>query len=563
VARQAISRPISRSFVRWRRRTHLWRTLRVASLLLRTLYIMNRERSRVMRARARGEYDARPDVEALARVMRDFRRTAVDLGGLLIKLGQFLGARADLLPPEALDELASLHDEVTPEPFDELRVVIERDLHAPLEAIFAEVDSCPAGSASLGQVHHARLKDGREVAIKVQRPGIAQIVRTDLTTLRWVLELVRRLAPAADRVMDLRALYREFSRTVYEELDYVGEGRNAERFARVFADDPLIGAPAVIWEHSSRRVLTLAWVDAIKITRIAELDAAGVDRGALAKQLARFYFRQVLEAGYYHADPHPGNIFVQPTPQGPRLVFVDFGMMGDVTPRMKAGLRDCFAGVVQQDAALVVHGLESLGFLSEAVDHEALEHLIGVLLARFSTLPLSHLRDVDPREIMGDLGTVLYDQPLRLPSRFAFFGRAVGMLMGLSATLSEDFNFAEVAAPYAREFLKRGGVAGVLGMLGIQSVEGLGREALRESLSVARTLAAFPRRVDRLLARAERGELHFVVEHHTGDTSNNGRGGRQLLVNPLKRPVPAWVPLGLVAAIAITQMVRRRDPKSR
>ncbi|HEX6799063.1 MAG TPA: AarF/UbiB family protein [Ktedonobacterales bacterium] len=551
---------VPQRITRWSRHRRAWRAYRVASLLLRTLYVIHRERSRVVRARARGEYDARPNVAALVRILREFRRTAMDLGGLLIKLGQFFGARADLLPPEALAELSSLCDDVQPEPFSAIRTELERELGAPLERVFAAFDPVPAGSASLGQVHRARLLDGREVAVKVRRPGIAHIIRTDLSTLRVVLAVVRRVAPAADRMMDLRALYREFSRTVYEELDYETEGHNAERFARIFADDPQVRVPRVIWEHSTPQVLVLEWVGGIKIADTAALDAAGVDRDALAKKLAHLYFRQVFEAGFFHADPHHGNFFVQPARDGARIVFVDFGMMGVITPAMKRGLRDCFAGAVQQDAALIVQGMDELGFLSELAEREPLEHLIGVLLARFATLPLSRLREVDPREVMGDLGALLYDQPLRLPSRFAFLGRAAGMLMGLAVLLSDNFNFVAVAAPYAREYLGRGGVAGVLELLGIESAGGIGREALRESVAMARLLIGMPRRLDRILARAERGELRIVLDAHEGNglgaqARQSSRNGRS---NPLRRAVPAWVPLGLVAAIAITQMVHRR-----
>src|SRR5262249_4699381 len=310
-----------------------------------------RERSRVVRARARGEYNPRPDVQALSEALSEFRKTAVALGGLLIKLGQFLSARADLLPPEALAELATLQDEVPAEPFEDIRAMLEGELCAPLGDLFASVDPVPVGSASFGQVHRARLRDGRVVAIKVQRPGIADIVRTDLRTLYFVFGLVRRFFPSADALLDLRALYREFSRMVYEELDYKHEGRNAERFAKSVADEPDIVVPAILWEHSTRRVLTLEWVRGIKITQIQELDAAGVSRDALVHRLIQLYVKQVLEVGFFHADPHPGNIFVQPRAGGYRLAFVDFGMMGTVTPHMKAGLRMCFMGIIQQDAA--------------------------------------------------------------------------------------------------------------------------------------------------------------------------------------------------------------------
>jgi predicted unusual protein kinase regulating ubiquinone biosynthesis (AarF/ABC1/UbiB family) len=182
---------ITHRIANWRRRNSLWRGYRVASLLFRTLYVMNRERMRVVHARERGDYSVHPDIEALKQILRAFRHTAIEMGGLLIKLGQFLGARADLLPPEALAELAELQDEVQPELFDAIRVAVEREYNAPLHEIFASVEETPTGSASLGQVHRAILHDGRVVALKVQRPGIERIVRVDLQALRLTLTVVR------------------------------------------------------------------------------------------------------------------------------------------------------------------------------------------------------------------------------------------------------------------------------------------------------------------------------------------------------------------------------------
>jgi predicted unusual protein kinase regulating ubiquinone biosynthesis (AarF/ABC1/UbiB family) len=536
----------------------------VVLLLLRTLYIINRERSRVVRAHARGDYEVRPNLEVLLRVLRAFRQTAVDLGGLLIKLGQFLGARADLLPQEALDELAALHDDVPPERFEDIKGAIEREWHAPLGEVCATIESEPAGSASLGQVHRAQLHDGRAVAIKVQRPGIAAIVRTDLRALRFVLRVVGWLAPAANQITDLRALYREFSRTVSEELDYHQEARNAEQFAAIFAEDPGVRAPAVIPEYSTRHVLVLEWMDGIKITQLDALDAACVDRDRLANQLAGAYFKQVLEAGYFHADPHPGNILVQPDAEGDRLVFLDFGMMGVITPRMREGLRDCFRGVVAQDGALIVRGLDTLGFLSETADREAIERLVGAMLTRFNAAPTSVRHEgrgpqggVNPREVLGDVETSLYDQPFRLPAQFAFLGRMLGMLLGLTVALSPQFDFAAVATPYAQQFLGRGGLDGVLRLLGVESMEALGRSLLREGIATAQSLATLPRRLDRVLDRAERGELHVVVESAALNARTRRRSGRRRARGALSQPVPVWVPLGLVGAFGLMQLVRR------
>ncbi|MGO8947521.1 MAG: ABC1 kinase family protein [Ktedonobacterales bacterium] len=565
--RRAAKRGITRPLDTWLRKNRLWRSYRVTWLLLRTLYIINRERQRVVVARARGEYDAQPRMETLIRVLREFRQTAVALGGLLIKLGQFLGARADLLPPEALDVLAGLQDEVPPERFEDIRRVVESEMGAPLYDVFASFDPEPDGSASLGQVHHARLHDGREVAVKVQRPGISRIIQLDLASLRFVLSVVRRLVPRADRIIDLRMLYREFSRTVFEELDYQQESRNARQFAQIFAEDDGIGAPVPLDSYTTRRVLTLTWVNGIKISQTDQLDAAGVDRPLLAVQLVNSYFKQVLEAGFFHADPHPGNFFVQPGAAlggSPRLMFVDFGMMGIITPRLRQGMLDCFAGITRGDPAQTVRGLDALGFLGEDADRDLIEQAVGLMLGHFRELPFGHIRSVNQREVMGDIRSVLYDQPLRLPAQFAFFGRMVGMLTGLATTLDPNFNFLTVATPYAQQFLgTSGGIDSLLGLLGVTSVEDLGRTVLRDGIATARSLIDLPRRLDRVLARAERGDLHVVFEPPSRSKNMRRRRGVEA-ASPgelLSRPVPLWVPLGLAAGLLalVTTTIWRRD----
>jgi predicted unusual protein kinase regulating ubiquinone biosynthesis (AarF/ABC1/UbiB family) len=561
-----VMKPPRRSrLAQWARSNMLWRSYRVGLLLFRTLYIINRERSRVIRARQRGDEEARPDVGALVGILREFRATAIDLGGLLIKLGQFLGARADLLPQEALEVLGSLHDEVPAERFEDILGVIETELGEPWESVFASIDPQPAGAASIGQVHLARLRDGRVVALKVQRPGINRIIQTDLRTLRFVLDVVRRLAPGANEFIDLRQLYQEFSRTVNEELDYQREGRNAERFARIFADDPMIGVPGVLWEYSTRRVLTLEWMDGIKITHIEALDAAGVDRDALARQLAGAYIRQVLEAGFFHADPHPGNLLVQPGPgSSGRLVFVDFGMMGVITPKMRAGLREMFLGAIQRDAHMVMHGADALGFLADSADREAIERVASKILDRFATMPAGELRELDPREVMDDVESVFYDNPLRIPAQFAFFGRAVSMLMGLTVTLSPSFNFAEVATPYAQKFLGGSGIGALFKILGIENPRQLPLDILRETTVLARTLGDIPRRLDRVLQSAERGELRIVITNPALDPEGALHPRRGSPLELLTRPVPAWAPLTAVgAALALWLVARLRQGPSR
>jgi predicted unusual protein kinase regulating ubiquinone biosynthesis (AarF/ABC1/UbiB family) len=537
----------------WARRNQLWRFYRVSLLLFFTVWTMVRERNRIVRARAAGRYDVQPDIVALRGILREFTATATQLGGLLIKLGQFLSARADLLPQEALVELACLQDEVPAEPFAAIQSVLEAELGRPLSRVFEWVDPTPAGSASLGQVHRARLHDGRQVAIKVQRPGMVQIVRTDLATIRFVLAFVRRLLPSADAMMDLRGLYREFSRMVYEELDYHHEGHNAERFARLTSGQWDICVPQVYWEYTTRRVLALEWMDGIKISQTERLRQAGVDCALLARRLMTTYFRQILQLGFYHADPHPGNIFVQPHGDSFKFAFVDFGMMGTITPPIKRGLRDCFTGVVWRDTSLIVHGLDDLGFLGPGARQDALEKALEVLLDRFGHLPFEHLRSLDPYELLDEVQSLLYGQPLRLPAHFAFLGRAAAMLVGLTTTLSPDINFLDIAEPFARG-LTRGGLEGMLHLFGVESAGQLGRILAREGIAMARTVSQLPHLAERVLSQVERGELRVVLQ----GPELNAKVRRHVVRSALVRPVPAWVPLTLAGVAAMTLIVRRR-----
>ena len=543
----------------WSRTLQVWRFYRVSRLLFTTIWLLTRERRRVVRARAHGRQDARPNLDVLRRALRNFRVTAIEMGGLLIKLGQFLSARADLLPPEALAELTQLQDEVPSECFSDIRRIIEREMGTPTATVFSHIDPTPAGSASLGQVHRARLHDGRIVALKVQRPNIERIVRADLRAIRFVLELVRRLAPSMDQVMDFRGLYSEFSRTIYEELNYEREGHNAERFAQLFADDPSIRVPGVIWDYTSRRVLALEWVDGIKVTDLAALDAAKVDRDTLAQRITGSYIRQMLQFGYFHADPHPGNIFVQPENGDFRIVFLDFGMMGAISMRMKQGLRDCFLGITTQNARLMVDGMEALGFLGEGANRSQIEQAVSLIIGQFSAMPFGQLREMDPSIMLHEAESLLYDQPLRLPAQLAFFGRALAMLVGLATTLSPHFNFLDATMPYAQEFLGESAMDAIPRLLGARSWSDLGRTLAREGVAMARSAAALPQLAERVMERMERGELRMIIESPHLNPELRRRGVAFRSGAALNRPVPAWVPIGLAGVAALAIILWRRE----
>ncbi|MGO3886970.1 MAG: ABC1 kinase family protein, partial [Mycetocola sp.] len=260
----------------------------------------------------------------MRRFARSFYVLAGDLGGLMIKVGQFMSSRLDVLPPEITAELEGLQDEVAPVPFAQISAVAESELGMPLERVFVHVDEEPVAAASLGQAHRARLAraDAEDtglsaVVIKVQRPGIDAIVDVDLAALRRVGGWLSRVRLVSDRV-DMPALVEEFAHTSREEIDYLQEAANSERFAEAFADDPRVRVPAVVWERSTRRVLTLEDVTAIKITDSDGLRAAGIDPAAVAPVFASVMFEQLFTTGFFHADPHPGNIFVTPIPRAER-----------------------------------------------------------------------------------------------------------------------------------------------------------------------------------------------------------------------------------------------------
>jgi predicted unusual protein kinase regulating ubiquinone biosynthesis (AarF/ABC1/UbiB family) len=508
------------------------RALRVSRLLLWTIWVIYRERRRVLRARERGDPDARPNVEVLIQVLTEFRTAALQLGVLMIKLGQFLSARADLLPERALAVLASLQDEVPPEPFAHVVSVIESELGGPITEIFSVLEPQAAAAASLGQVHQGILAgSGAVVAVKVQRPHMEQLVQTDLSTLRFVIWLVTRFVDAGDFI-DLMGMYREFRRTVLEEIDYVAEAANVRRFGEMFADDVTIRIPRVCDQYVTRHVLVLEWIEGIKINDYPALEAAGIDRGAVANRTVNAYFHQFFVEGFFHADPHPGNIFVQPgpTPQEPTIAFVDFGMVGTLTSEMKQALKDLFLAFLLRDTHALVAALTKLGFIGEDANQAAIERGLGLMMEQYYGISLGEARDLDLRGVGHEIQDLLYGQPFHLPAQFAFTGRAIGTLVGVTTGLDPDFNFIAVATPYARQFLgldQRG--AG-------QTVQ----EILTQLLGTARIALDLPRALDRVIRKIETGQIEVRL------ANGPARGGRRRGGNGGGRSLP------LVFAFAVS-----------
>ncbi|GBD10220.1 putative protein kinase UbiB [Candidatus Thermoflexus japonica] len=433
-----------------------------------------------------------------------FRDLAVRLGGALIKLGQFLSARVDLLPDFVTEELARLQDEVPAEPFERIRPLIERELGQPLEAAFRAFEPVAAAGASLGQVHRAWLPDGTPVMVKVQRPGIERLLAADLAALTAVARILS-LYPPLRRRVHLDRLLQEFARTLSMELDYVAEARHAEQFARNFADDPGVRIPRPFWSHTRRRVLVLEDVTAIKITDLAAIEAAGISRAAVARRLYQTYLRQVFYDGFFHADPHPGNLFVEPLDgEGPtdggrpfRLTFVDFGMVGRITPEARRWLREAAIGLGTRDARRIVRAMHALGFLLPEADLEAIAQAVERLLDRMWGLSMAQLQEwslAEAEALFLEFRELLQRFPFQIPQEFLLLGRTLGILAGLVTRLDPGFDIFAEAEPFARRLLEEEA----------PSLSELVLEILRPFLRI-------PMDLGRFLERSLAGEIRWQV----------------------------------------------------
>ncbi|GMR11221.1 MAG: AarF/ABC1/UbiB kinase family protein [Anaerolineae bacterium] len=433
---------------------------------------------------------------------RRYRALAVRLGGVWIKVGQFLSARADVLPEYVTSELEHLQDEVPGEATEHMLAVVEAEFGEPATEIYARFDPEPLASASLGQAHRAELPTGEAVVVKVQRPGIEEIIRVDLRALQVAVNWLKRFK-AISRRADLDALLDEFSSTLWAELDYLAEADNARAFGEMFAQDPAVCIPAVYEKFTTRRVLTLEDVYFIKINDHAAIEAAGINRSDVAERLFQTYLRQIFIEGFFHADPHPGNLFVQPLEDGDwRLVFVDFGMVGRLSPRAKEGLRDLAVAIGTRDLDRMIQAYQTLEVLLPGADLDRIKQAEAAVFDRFWGRNMRELRETHPREMrqfLRQFRDVLYEMPFQVPSDLIFLGRCVGILSGMCTSLNPEFNVFEGLTPFARQLLAEEGGDWMEALLQWMEREG-------------RALASLPSRLDSMLVKIERGEMTVTAK---------------------------------------------------
>lgn len=447
---------------------------------------------------------AKGRIKRVQKLARKFYGLAADLGGLMIKVGQFMSSRLDVLPEQITRELAGLQDEVAPEPSEAIVEQIETQLGLSLQDAFLEFDLNPIAAASLGQAHRAKLRpdlaedlDFENVIVKVLRPGIQEIVDVDLAALRIIGGWLSRIRLVSRRA-DAPALVEEFAQTSLEEIDYRNEAANLERFANQFAGDERVSTPEVVWERTTSKVLTLSDVSAVKVSDVDGLIAAQIDPNEVAAELARVTFEQIFTHGFFHADPHPGNIFVSPRGVGGfSLVFIDFGMMGEIDDELRLNLQSFIFAVAGRDARAWIRAVKRLGVLLPSADTVELERAISELFDRFGGVGVAEITQTDPREFRDfalRFSELVRALPFQLPENFLLLVRSISLISGVTSSLNRDFNMWDAVDPFARTLLNGGANS---------TLKALGRELAKQ----ATTLLQLPAKLDDLITRLERGEL--------------------------------------------------------
>ena len=417
------------------------------------------------------------------------RMALEDMGATFVKLGQILSTRADLLPPDYQAELAKLQDSAKPLASGEVEEVVAQELGGPMRSPFASFDPTPLASASIGQAHVATLTDGTEVVVKVRRPGVVEQIEEDLDILQGMAAAASRRWELAERY-DLVGLAQEFALTLRGELDYIKEGRSAERFAANFAGDATVHIPHVFWETTTARVLTLERIKGLKIDDAAALDAAGIDRRALAERAARIVLKMVFEDGFFHADPHPGNFFIEP--EG-RIGLIDFGMVGTLDARTQDQLIGLLLAVTSQDSERLVDAFLELGVARQRVNRAVLSQDLGHLASRYYGRPLGELA-LGP--VVEESLAIVRRNHLHLPPNLALLLKTVAMSESLGVKLDPQFTLTRVLAPYAQRL-----------MLERFSPTLWAPRFERAGVEAARLGTELPGQLRRLLSEIERGGL--------------------------------------------------------
>ena len=419
------------------------------------------------------------ELEEYRQLGRWLRQRLYKLGPTFIKIGQTLSTRADLVPLPALIELSKLQEDVEAFPSEIAFSTIERELGDKPENLFSEFNPKPIAAASLCQAYRAILRDGRDVVVKVQRPELGKLIAHDVQTLAAVADEVMNY-PNLCRHTDWPGVVQEFARTTFEEIDYIREGRNADRFRHNFRSNENIYIPRIIWRLTGRRVLTIEYVNGSNVNDSATIDRLGLDRAELTTIGANFYLKQLLEDGFFHADPHPGNMRIMPDG---RVGIFDFGMVGRISPQLKQSMVSAFMHVIKREYRELIDDFVDMGFLDEDADRQELcDELTPIIDARFA----EGLNKVSFRKVVFDFSDVVYRYPFRLPSEFTYIMRALLTLEGVALAINPGFNFVDAALPFAQRLVFKEGGATVRQAL-LKEVFSEGRFQPRKAINLFKT----------------------------------------------------------------------------
>ncbi|HEX2432818.1 MAG TPA: AarF/ABC1/UbiB kinase family protein [Gaiellaceae bacterium] len=440
--------------------------------------------------------DGRPAEEELPSERgRRLREMLDELGPTFVKFGQLLSMRPDVLPPDIIAELRGLQDDVSPFPYEQVEEMMIAELGQPVERLFRDFDPVPMAAASIGQVHRATLPNGREVAVKVQRPGAPRQIEADLNLMYQAARIAKERVRALDFI-DAHALVDEFARSIRQELDYRGEARNAETFRKNFAGHPHVRIPRVYWTYTRSRVLTLEYMEGTQLADIEVLGWTPEQRYRLAEVLTEAWMTMIFRHGFFHGDPHPANVLVF-APD--RIGLVDFGLAGRLTDEDVSKATGLFIDIANENIEALPKRLAELG-VRYPKDRE--EEFTAELRELFYRYYGATLAEIDPQQVIREVFTMIYRMNLRLPTRFVLLDKAVATLGSVTTELSPDFNVFEVAKPYARNLL-----------LGRYTPARLAARARRESINLARIAGDLPYQVHDILEEFRDGEIEVGFVH--------------------------------------------------
>lgn len=425
---------------------------------------------------------------------RRLRLALEELGPTFIKFGQILSTRSDILPPQYLEELSLLQDKVAPVSWEEARQVLEEELGATVGELFAEVDPVPIASASLAQVHVARLLGGEEVVVKIQRPNIEKTINLDLDIIYDLAQTAQNRISAASR-FEVADLAEEFASALRTEMDFRREAWNADRFRKNFENERHLYVPRIYWEFSTHRVVVMERIQGIKIDDLEALEAAGYDRHRLATYAADFALKEVLIDGFFHADPHPGNMLIMP---GEVIGVLDFGTVGRLDERDRANLARLFIAGVQLDVDGIVDQLQRMGVADYRVDRMGLQRDLRRILMRYHGLPIY---EIDAQQLSKEIQPIMYEYKLYVPTDYYLLMKTVMIMQGVGLNLDPDFDIFEAAQPYIGKLFR-----------GLWLPSSWGPDVIRMALDWKDFATVLPRKTSRILNQVERGQLTVQAE---------------------------------------------------